>query len=118
MIGAVWMLAHDGRFGSDSIHYFRRFLSVATVASHLGMARMLACHQRGARRRADRAAGIRLSKPHPFGSHTVDVRRLDISLAIASQITVAHIVAKDKKDVRFIGRSRFVGSRFNSLCDH
>lgn len=40
-----------------------------------------------------------LGKLHPIGGELVDVRSLDLLLAVASQLPVAEVVGEDENDV-------------------
>src|SRR5687767_5491946 len=70
------------------------------VVADRGVTEVLAGHQRAARRRAYRRAGVELREPHSFGGELVEVRRLDVTLAIAAELAEAEIVADDQDDVR------------------
>ena len=74
-------------------------LTLAVVADG-GVAGVLAGHQAAARRGADGAAGVELRELHPLGRHAVDVRRLDLLLAVAAEFAVAEVVGDDEHDVR------------------
>jgi hypothetical protein len=72
---------------------------MARVASDARVSSVLAGHQRAARRRADRAAGVILREAHAFSRQTVDVRRSESPLPVTAQIAVAQIVSLNEDDV-------------------
>ena len=69
-----------------------RTTPILAVASYLSMSGMLSCHKGATAGRAHRAAGIGISKSHPFLRHTVDVGSGDEPLPIASQVAITHVV--------------------------
>ena len=52
--------------------------------------------ERVPRRRADGCSGIELRKPHPLLRHSIELRRGDLLLPIASEIAETEIVGEDK----------------------
>src|SRR5262245_16952871 len=70
------------------------------VAADGAVAGVLAGHEGAAAGSADGAAGVKLRELHPRGGQLVDVRRLDLVLAIAAEVAIAQIVGKDEDDVR------------------
>ena len=65
---------------------------ILLVASHMCVAGVLTCHERGTRRRRDGTAGISLSETHSLGSHTVEVGSSNQLLTIATQIAPTHVI--------------------------
>ena len=102
MTGIIRFLTYDCIFIVVAILHHRDILPILLVSTHVCMSGMLACHYRCTRRRTHRATGIGLRKTHSFLSHTVNIRCIDIFLAITSQIAISHIVAQDKNDIRFL----------------
>ena len=80
------------------------------VAANLQVAGVFAQHERGAGRRANGAAGIEIRETHPFGGEAVEIRRLDLRLAVAAEVAVAEVVGEDEHDARPAWRGR-VGVR-------
>jgi hypothetical protein len=72
---------------------------IAAVAPDDGPAGMQSGHQRAARRGADRAACVVLSKPDTFSGHAVQVGRADLLLPVAARISVPQIVSQNINDV-------------------
>ena len=100
MAGVIRMLAHDTVVTVLAVHHDGSVPPVLLVAPHLAMAGMLAGHEAGTRRGADRTAGVGLREPHPFLRHTVDVGRMDIGLSVTAQVAITHVVAHDINNVR------------------
>ena len=65
-----------------------------------------AAHQGRSCRRAERAVGIRGSKPHATRSDQIDVRRGDVFTAMRSDVGIAHVVGKDEDDVGLFREGR------------
>ena len=76
------------------------------VAADRGMAGVVAGHQATARRGADGAAGVALREAHALRGQAVEVRRLDLLLAVAAEVAIAQVVGQDENDV---GRSGRIG---------
>ena len=84
---------------------------VGGLAIHVGDARaevVAAGHQRRPRRRADRA-DVELREFRGLAGERVDLRRLDVRVAVASHIAVAQIVDEEQDDVRSADRLRRLG---------
>ena len=64
------------------------------------MAGVQAGHQGAPRRGADRAAGVALGKPPPFGCQAIEVGGLDALLPEAAEIAIAQVVGQNEHDVR------------------
>ena len=64
------------------------------------MTRMQPGQETGSRRRAHRAPGIELRKPHPFRCHLVKLWSLEMPLPHAAQILVPQVVRDDPDNVR------------------
>ncbi len=56
-------------------------------------------HQRGTGRRADARRGVEIGQAQAFGSHPVQVGRLNVTGAIAGEVGVAQIIGEDQDDV-------------------
>ena len=89
----IWFLTYDCIFIVVAILHGRNILPIFLISTHVCMSGMLTCHYRCTRRRTHRATSIGLRKAHSLLSHTVNIRCIDIFLAIASQIAISHIVA-------------------------
>lgn len=63
------------------------------------MASVLAGHQHAARRRADSAAGVAIGESHALGRQAIDVRRLDLLLAVAAEVVHPKVVGHDEDEV-------------------
>src|SRR2546427_2979954 len=60
--------------------------------------------KRGAGRRTDAAAGVKLGEAQAFRGELVEIRRPDFGLPIATQVPVSEIVGHDENDARpFVG---------------
>ena len=102
--------SHDGGVAVGVNLQPRQSSGVALVVADAGVAGVLARHQRTTRRRTDAAAGVGLCKRCAGTSQTVDIGRLDVLVAVASQVAIAHIVGQDKDDVRaLVGSHRLLG---------
>lgn len=77
---------------------------VLLVASHMGVARVLAGHEGGARRCRHRRAGVGLREAYALCGEAVDARRGDELLAVAAEVAVAHVVAHDVENVGALRR--------------
>ena len=73
------------------------------VAPDLGVAGVLAGHQRGSRRSTHGRAGIELGEGHTLADEPVQVGGRDHLLAIGLDVTVSHVVAKQVDDVGAFG---------------
>ena len=101
--------AHDGGIAVGADFQARQSSGVALVVADAGVAAVAARHQRTAAGRTDAAAGVGLRKRCARTGQPVDVRRLDVLVAVASQVAVAHIVGQDKDDVRtLVGSHRLL----------
>ena len=69
------------------------------VGTNKGVAAVLAGHERVARWRADRGAGVVLGETHAFGRNAIKMRGLDFLLPVAAQLRPAEIVGHDINDV-------------------
>jgi hypothetical protein len=67
---------------------------------------MQAGHQGATGGSADGAARVAIGEADALGSETVEVRRLDDFLAIATEVAVTEIVGEDEEDVGFPFRLR------------
>ena len=76
---------------------------ILLVAADTRIALVQPCHQGAARGRTDGAASIMIGKPHSLRGHPVQLRGLDLRLAIASQVAIPKVVRKDVNDVRLCG---------------
>ncbi len=76
-----------------------RAVPVLTVASHMGVTRMLARHERCTRRCTHGTTGIGLGKAHSLLSHTVQIGGLYPLLTIAAKVAIAHIITHNKDNV-------------------
>ncbi|MDX2151639.1 MAG: hypothetical protein SFV54_12955 [Bryobacteraceae bacterium] len=72
----------------------------AGIASDAGVACVEAGHQAAAGRRADGAAGVGLGEAHAFGGHAVEVRGLNVSLAVAADVSPGEVIGEDEDDIR------------------
>ena len=72
---------------------------ILLVTAYFAVSYVLACHQAGPGRCTDRAAGIRLCEEHALSCEAIYVGGVDVSLTVASQVTVAQVIAQDKHDV-------------------
>ena len=63
------------------------------------MATVFARQQHTAGRGADRRAGVVLREAHPAGCQGVNVRGLDLGLAVGSQLSISEIVGQDVNDI-------------------
>ena len=61
---------------------------------------MLSGHERRPGRGTHRTAGICLCEAHSLAGHVVQMGCLNIRLAVATQVTVAHVITHDVDDVR------------------
>src|SRR5438552_2483613 len=84
-------------FGHGQVGRLQRH---ARVAANPRVSGMHAGHQTTTRRRADRAAGVALSESHPFVRKTVNVRRFDPLLSVATEVAVAEVISQNENDVR------------------
>ena len=71
------------------------------VVPDVGVPGVEAGQQDASRRRADRAARIRLGEARPFGGQPVDVGRPDPRLSVAAELGPAQVVREDEDDVGF-----------------
>ena len=76
-----------------------RAVPVLTIASHMGVTRMLARHERCTRRSTHWTTGIGLGKAHTLLSHTVQIGGLYPLLTIATKVAIAHIITHNKDNV-------------------
>ena len=102
MLWIVRFLTNDRKVFVYSIFYHWHVSPILFVASYVGMSAMLACHDCSTGRSRNRRTSICLRKAHTLFSHLVDVRSMDIWLAIASQVTISHIITEDKEDIRLL----------------
>ena len=72
---------------------------ILVVATHLGVARVLASHERSTRRSTHGATGIGLGEAHTLTRHTVEVGGVDILLPVATHIGIAEVVAHNINNV-------------------
>lgn len=100
MVGIVGLLACDGIFIVTSIADASR--PELLVAAYEGVARVLSRHEGRTGRRTYRTAGIGLREAHALTRQTVDVRRVDIGLAVAGEVAIAHVIAEDEDNVRLL----------------
>src|SRR5262245_40342752 len=63
-----------------------------SVAADVSMAGVFAGHQTAARRGTNRTAGVALREAHTLGGQAIEVRRLNLLLAVAADIAVALII--------------------------
>ena len=107
MSGVIWVLSYYGVFIVVAIFHHRHIAPIFLIAPYLTVSRVLSGHKRSARWSADRASRISLCKAHAFGCHIVDMRSTDVFLAIATQITIPHVVTHYIYDIGFGGSRRF-----------
>ena len=72
------------------------------------MAHVKTGHEDAAARRADRATGVGVGKAHTFGREAVDVRRADLLLPVAADVSPAKVVGHYVDDIR-LARGRGCG---------
>ena len=77
----------------------RRVTNLAGVAPHGRVARVFARHQHAPRRRAHRATRIKLRETHPFRREAIEIRRVNLRLAVGPQFPVTEVVGEDENDV-------------------
>ena len=58
-------------------------------------------HERAARRGAYGAAGVEVGEAHAFRGQPVQIGRLDLRLAVASQVPIAEVIGENEDDARF-----------------
>ena len=58
------------------------------------------CHERTARWCAHGAARVMLGKGHALIRQTVEIRSLEVGLAVAAQVPVAEVIREDVNDIR------------------
>src|SRR5258705_11177907 len=75
---------------------------------------MLASHEAGPRRRANRGARVALREAHSFSGHSVEVWCFDFCLAVAPEIAIAKVIRQDENNIRFVNAA-FVDRRFPPL---
>src|SRR5258705_4233245 len=75
---------------------------------------MLASHEAGPRRRANRGARVALREAHSFSGHSVEVWCFDFCLAVAPEIAIAKVIRQDENNIRFVNAA-FVDRRFRAL---
>ena len=68
--------------------------------------RKLPSHHGGTARRAHTTGHREALKVGAFGRQAVDVRRLDIRMAMATQVAPAPVIGKDEKYIRALGLRR------------
>ena len=76
------------------------------VPADVGVAGVLASHQRAARGRAHGAAGVELREARAFPRHAVQPGRAELRLAVRAHVSVAEVVGQDEDDVGPARRSR------------
>ena len=69
------------------------------IAPYMSVARMLPCHEAGTRRGRNRTACIGRRHAHSLRCQTVYIGSAEMLLAVAGQITIAHIITHDIQDV-------------------
>ena len=72
---------------------------LAWVLADGTVAVMQAGHECCPARRAERSAGVSAGKPQPFGGHAVEVRSLEIRLAVTTQVAISQVVGKDEDEI-------------------
>ena len=77
----------------------QRTAPILSVATHMGMACMLTCHERCTRGCTDRTTGISLGEAHTLTGHAVQIGCFYQLLTIASKVAISHIIAHDKYDI-------------------
>ena len=93
----VWLLTYHGIVGIQTI--LHPTAPILFIAPYMGMPRVLPCHEAGTRRGRNRTACIGRRHAHSLRCQTVYVRRAEMLLAVAGQITIAHIITHDIEDV-------------------
>ncbi len=61
-------------------------------------------HQRRSGRRAERSVRIRIGESHPSHRDAVDVGRRNVFATVSADVSIAHVVREDNKDVGLGGR--------------
>ena len=102
MFRIIRVLSDNREFFIIAIHHRRCLSPILFIATYFTMSGMLSGHQRRTRRCAHRTSGIGLRKAHTFTGHVVDVGRTDVWLSVTTQISIPHIIAHDKDDIRFL----------------
>ena len=104
--GILWQevsATHNGGIALGINLQTRETSRITLVVADTGIAAVTSRHQRTARGGADTTTGISLCETCARSCQTVDIRGLDISVSIARQITIAHIICQDEDDVRALG---------------
>lgn len=96
----IGLLPHHGVVGVVPVPDRPGLGPVLPVAPDPCVARVLPRHQARPRGGADGTARVSLREEHALGGQTIDVGRADILLPVAGQVAIAHVIAKDKQDVR------------------
>ena len=86
--------------GQGDVGILQRYLHVAASPA---MSRMQPGHQGTTARRAHGVPGIGLGEAHPGRGQSVDVRRADLLLSLATDVTPAQVVGDDQDHVRDLG---------------
>ena len=108
--GGVALLSEDVGHGRDVVRQRLLAGGMLLVPADVRVARVLAGHERAARRRAHGTSGLELREPRSLSRHEVQPRRPDLRLAVGADVPVAEVVRHDEDDV---GRAR-VGPRGHS----
>jgi len=61
---------------------------------------MHACHQAAARRRTNRAPGVKIGEPDSLRSHFVNIRGADDLLPVTFGFTITKVIVQDDYDIR------------------
>ena len=72
------------------------------------MPHVIARHQHAPAWRANGATGIHLIEVEPFPTHLVDVRRLDLILAVEAKVPRPQVIGHDEHDIRLVGGFRAI----------
>ena len=90
VVGVVGLLAHAGVVRVCAV--LHRACPILLVGAHMGVARVLSCHEAGARRSRNGAARIGLREAHALVGQAVNVGSGYQTLAIATEVTITHVV--------------------------
>ena len=99
MLRVVRFLSYDRILLVVAIFYHWHTSPVFLVSTHMCMSRMLTSHEGSSRRSRDGRTGISLGESHSLLCHPVYIRRVDIRLAVASQIAISHVVTQYEENV-------------------
>ena len=122
MGSVVGLLSHDGVILVFAIGDEGRIGPVLPIATDMGVSRVLPRHEGGTRGRTHGRTSVSLSEAHTLSGEAIDVWRSNETLAIATEIAIAHVVTHDVEDIRAfvfsccLGRSGGLPERGNLCC--